>query len=872
MSALLIRDGAPGFSFLTPRPHQRLTRALSTVRDGRLSIFGSLAERLFRGHVLSKERILSPVALVTCLAEGRPIKKPGFRGVCEKSQAGLTRNTDLLTRRRTANKLTNNREIGMRKVCSARVSATKIRILNGALVCSIAATLCISTTAFAQTAADDAAPPEEASDSGMIVVTAQRRQELARDVPITITTADATDLRQANVDSLIDLPKLAPGVRIDQQGAYTQATIRGIGTTLVQTGVGSSVGTYIDGFYLPNSLSLNFNFLNVQNVQVLKGPQGTLFGRNTTGGAILITTAEPKDELGGILDVSYERFDAKKIQGYMTGGLGAGLSASIEGLWEKGDSFTRRNVYDGSLVTGAGYAPGSQVDHPGAYENWSVRASVKAELSDRVSFLLRYWHQDRDDPRGYTDGTYTADGIVYSAADSIPGSVFAFGRGRVANDSAMQFRLKTDTVQLTGKFDLDFADLASYTMYREETISQVFDSDYSSRALLSLNLPEKDKIMSQEFLLNSKPGSRLQYTAGVFLFQHEVHADVLLGAGSQNFFPFSATGVKVRTYAAFADATYEVVNDVFLTGGLRYSHDEVKRPFYQTTPGVPGTFTFQSDRKDDKLSPRVVLRYKPSEDWSLYASFTKGFKSAIPDYRATSGGDYLEPESVKAFEAGFKYGRGGFSFEGAGFYYDYKNLQNGYYTVGETILSNAGKARIQGAEGAVHYEFASGFEVSANATYLDAKYDEYPQAGFYVTNFIPDNDGDGRLEFAGFTPTNAPANGKLVQHAPKFSGSVSARYTTELASGKLVLGANLYHTSRVYFDAANQLSQRAYDIASARVEWTDPSEHITLAVYGDNLFDETYVTQLQQGQVGVGTIWGQPATWGVSARYKFGGQ
>jgi len=755
----------------------------------------------------------------------------------------------------------------------ARARAIKTDILKASLTCSTAAALCLSTPAIAQKQAEATA---DTSDAGMIVVTAQRRQELSRDVPITINTADAVQLRQANVDSLLSLPKLAPGVRIDQQGSYTQPTIRGIGTTLVQTGAGSSVGTYVDGFYLPNSLSLNFEFLNVENVQVLKGPQGTLFGRNTTGGAILITTGEPKDELGGIVEASYERFDAKKVQGYVTSGLGAGISASVEGLWEKGDSFTKRNLYDGNLTAGPGYAPGARSADPGAYESWSVRAALKAELSDRVSFLLRYMHQDRSDPRGYMAGTYAADGVVYSAADTVPGTVFGTRRGEIATDSALEFGLNTDTIQLTGKFDLDFAELTSYTQYRHEKYVQISEGDYSSRSFLALNLPETDKILSQELLLNSKPGSRLQYTAGVFLFQHKVDAGVFLAGvappGSQSFFPFSATGVKVRTFAGFADATYEVAENLFVTGGLRYSHDQVKEPYYQTTAGVPGFFTFQSDRKDDKLSPRVVIRYKPSEESSVYASYTKGFKSAIPDYRSTSGSEYLEPEGVDAFEIGFKYGSGGLSFDAAAFYYDYKNLQNGYYAqAGATTLSNAGTAKIQGLEGAVSYRLG-GFNISANATYLDAKYKDYPQAGVFVPNFLPDNDGDGRPEFAGFTGTNAPASGNFVQRAPRFSGTISASYTADVGGGTLVAGANLYHTSRIYFDASNQFSQGSYDILSARVEWTDPSDRVTVAVYGDNLFDEHYYTQILSGTAGVGAVWGEPAAYGVSVRYRFGAQ
>src|SRR5262249_45620294 len=144
-------------------------------------------------------------------------------------------------------------------------------------------------------------------------------------------------------------------------------------------------------------------------------------------------------------------------------------------------------------------------------------------------------------------------------------------------------------------------------------------------------------IVSQEFLLNSKGSGPLQYTGGIFLFEHKIDAGVGLASGDNNFFPFSATGAKTRTYAAFFDGTYEVVQNLFLTAGLRYSHDEVRDPYYQTTPGVPGVLTFQPDYKADKLSPRFVVRYKPTEQSSVYASFTKGYKSAIPDFRSTSG-------------------------------------------------------------------------------------------------------------------------------------------------------------------------------------------------------------------------------------------
>ncbi len=738
---------------------------------------------------------------------------------------------------------------------------------------SMIAIACASGSAAAQTTAG----ANDDSGSQMIVVTAQRRQELSRDVPITITTVNSEALQAANVDSLMSLSKLAPGVRIDQQGSFTQPTIRGIGTTLVQTGIGSNVGTYIDGYYLPNSLALDFEFLNVESIQVLKGPQGTLFGRNTTGGAILVTTADPSQETKIIAEASYGRFNEKKIKGYYTTGLSDSVALSLEGQWSDGDGFVT-NLYDGSLATGGGFAEGADVKHPGASEKWTVRSALKWDASDRASFVLRYTHTDRNDPKGNLGSTYRVDGIPYSAGDTIPGTLFSFDRRHVVNNARVYFRVKTNTVQLTGNFDLDFADLTSYSQYRKEDIENLSDNDRTSASILGLDLPQQTELLTQELLLSSKPGSRLQYTAGVFLYHEKIAQQVGLSApfgvffgapDANTFFSFSGTGAKVSTYAAYFDGTYELTDNLFLTGGLRYSHDEVNDVYYQTAPGNPDGRTYQSDRKDDKLSPRVVLRYKPTESSSIYASYTKGYKSAVPDYRSTSGGEYLKPEDINAFEVGYKYADNRLTAELAGFWYDYKNLQNGFYRVGETILSNAAKSRIKGVEAALSYELVDGFEISAAGTYIDAKYRDYDSAGFFEPLIGPDVDGDGVPDYTGFSTDNpADASGNRVQRTPKFTGNITARYSTEVSGGRLVASTNLFHSARVYFDASNQFSQGSYNILSARLQWTDPSETYTFAVFGDNLLDEKYVTQFNVGTTNASNVWGKPLTYGVSVRVE----
>lgn len=721
----------------------------------------------------------------------------------------------------------------------------------------------VAGPALAQSAAKPAltASSDEGAVTEMIVVTAQRRSELQRDVPISITTIDKTQIQQANVTSLLSVPKLSTGVRIDQQGSYTQPTIRGIGTTVVQTGEGSSVGVYVDGFYLPNPLGVDLQFLNVESVQVLKGPQGTLFGRNTTGGAILITTSEPSTRPSAIFDVSYGRFNAQKYQAYATTGLTDDLAVSVEGLFSKGDGFTH-NIYDGSLATGGGFGPESRVHRPGEYQNWAFRTALKWTPSDNTSLILRYGHADTDDPTGNVESTWVQNGLVLSAGDAIPGTVIAPDRGETSNNARMAFHLRTDTVQLTGRTDLGFAELSSYTQYRKERVVDVTDQDFTSASVLALDLPEKDRILSQEFLLNSKNEGPLQYTGGVFLFEHKIDAGVGLASGDNDFFAFSATGAKTRTYAAFLDGTYAVTPRLFLTAGLRFSHDEVRDPYYQTTPGVPGVFTFQPDYKSNKLSPRFVVRYKPTEQSSVYASFTKGYKSAIPDFRSTSGAPYLKPENIKAYEVGYKFANPTLSAEIAGFYYDYKNLQNGFYRAGETILSNAANSKIKGVDGSVKYRLGHGFELNAATTYMEATYKDYENAGFFNPIIV------GGL-FLGFdTSATANVSGNQMQKAPKWTTTFGGSYTTDLAGGTLVASTNYYHTSTVYFDPAHQFAQSPYDLLSARVEWTDPSSRYTVAVFGDNITDSKYITQANVGLAAAGKVWGAPATWGVSFRAK----
>ena len=231
---------------------------------------------------------------------------------------------------------------------------------NGYLVkTGMAAVLCAGMltpiATYAQTADDNVSPGQgataepavEPQQGTAIIVTAQRREEAQVDVPISITSLGAETLTAANVQQLSDIATVTPALRFDSQNQFVQPTIRGIGTSITTSGGGSNVGIYVDGFYSPNPAEADFELLNVESIQVLKGPQGTLFGRNTTGGAILVDTADPSFATRAIGKASYSRFDQFRTQGYVTTGLSDSIAVDLEGLYARGDDF-RTNLAHGN--------------------------------------------------------------------------------------------------------------------------------------------------------------------------------------------------------------------------------------------------------------------------------------------------------------------------------------------------------------------------------------------------------------------------------------------------------------------------------------------------------------------------------------------
>jgi iron complex outermembrane receptor protein len=777
-------------------------------------------------------------------------------------------------------------------------------IRTGASVFGLIGLAALATPAFARAQNSD-----QATVSSEIVVTAQRREERQVDVPITITALGPQQLQTANVQSLPDIVKVTPGLRFDNAGAYFQPTIRGVGTPVVTSGGGSNVGIYVDNFYVPNTLAADFKLMNVQSIQVLKGPQGTLFGHNTTGGAILVQTADPSTTTRFEGKASYGRYNETKLQAYATAGLSDKIAFDIEGMYSRGDGW-RTNISDGKRV--------------GDYEDWSVRVGLKAQLTDSISVMLRYQHSNTNDPDPLLTATYV-DPILGSGAPifALPSEVTT-AKNQIASGSNPEdqefLHIKADVWQGTIKADLGFADLASYTQFRKEKTDSNIELDYSGSHVFELRLPNDNKTWSQELLLTSKPGGKLQWTAGFYAFGNEdiyttYFSDVSLAvltappaAGppfvaqpgvpmpSIAFNPperIGGSGTNVKTIAGFIDATYEITPELYLTAGARYSHDSVTDAYWNGFFSPDGlglndpTFKHKVPSiSGNKLTPRAVLRYKPNERSSIYASYTQGYKSAIIDVGGTcqnpinlptadnpTGQGYtcskIKPEKINAFEVGYKYSDPRLSFELSGFYYDYKNLQVSVYLAGRANIINAASSEIYGLDGQLNYRLDEHFQVNFGGAWTHARYTDFPGAPVYAkcTTFPGCFGGVGGTTFQ-IVPTNL--KNVTMQRAPEFTANVGAKYTTDMANGKVDLSGSLYYSSKLFFGpAGNQFPQNDFATLSLRAQWTDASDHWSIAVFGDNVTNSRYLTQVQASSFGLGANWSKPATYGFELGFKY---
>jgi iron complex outermembrane recepter protein len=719
--------------------------------------------------------------------------------------------------------------------CRGRSRAAKLRLAVTALCFPVL----LSWTALvnAQSTAGDQAAATEASGLEEVTVTAERRQERLVDVPISVTSVSGDTLQAAGVSSMLDLQQTVPGLRLDMSGSNYSPTIRGIGSALAGPGANANVAIYVDGFYDPNIMASDFELQSISSVDVLKGPQGTLFGRNATGGAILVNTREPTQTPTAEADLSYGSYGREKASAYIGGGITPTLTADLTGFYEKGDGYVKDSLTGGDAAD---------------FDKYSFRTKWIFTPADWLKITFTYEHRYTNDPLPNATSNY--DGLGY--ANTVPGTPNASGPFNYTGTAPAVNTFTGDAGTVRADIDLGFANLTSYSMYRGEKSHQGKDYDGSPLDIFAANWLVDDSFITQELDLASKPGGRFSWVFGLFYYENvDVFPSFNETAFGSPYFSAFASRVDSTSYAAFGDATYEVVDNLLFTAGLRASGDHVSATYYDHTDpagNVPDTaHTWGA------VTPRAVLRYKLTPDSNVYASFTEGYKSGIIPILQTPPTP-VAPEKVNAFEVGYKIASSIFSFDTAAFYYKYNNLQIQAYQGTISTTENAAKSTIYGLDSQLAAKLGSHFTARIGAAYTHSVYDSFPGAEDYV-------EGPNGI----FLNPSVDASGKELERSPKFTGTLGLGYQTPLARGQLALDADLYASSLFYFDPVNRFSQGAYSVLNLRSTWTTPDSHWAFSLYGTNVSNTKYRIEVLPGPFAIQQAYAEPAAVGVQASYRY---
>ncbi|RYE04469.1 MAG: TonB-dependent receptor [Sphingomonadales bacterium] len=639
--------------------------------------------------------------------------------------------------------------------------------------------------------------PEPALDDGDIVVTAQRREERLKDVPITVNLISGEDIASSGASSSRDIQTLVPGITTANNAYATQFTIRGVGSTVVSGE--APVSIYIDGVYLASQSFSVFDLMNIDSIQVLKGPQGTLFGRNATGGAILVTTADPGKTLSGKISAGYGRFDDVRLAASISGPLSDNVGFDLTARYHDDNGYTRD-------VSG---------ERMSDYREYGVRGKLVFEPGvDTKVRVIGDW------------------GKLYDAAGAsfvpVPGQKVATAGAFVPTtpyEVSFTFSPYARSEGGGGSVDVqhDFGgvSLKSISAYRVSKMLSMSDSDRVKNAVQSIRSTVNEDTITQEFTLASTQPGPVQWIVGAYYFNLKRFAGQQIN---------NATTIEAdadnESYSGFGELTTQVSGSLKLIAGLRFTRDSTR--IHQERPtGTPRTF--DNSISFDAWTPRVSAVYALNDDSNVYATYSKGFKSGL--FNATSfAGAPIKPENLSAYEVGFKHAQRGLNFNVSAYYYDFKDLQlSARLPNGSSFTLNASNAEIYGLDADLAVVLGGGFRLRAGGNFTHARYKDFVQAPFFEP-----------LPAGGNRSFTADASGKKLVRAPDFSGTLGLDYRREYTSGTLTGGANLYYNSGFSWSVDNRYNEDPYALLSGTVGWSWNDDRYRVSLWGKNLTNTLY--------------------------------
>jgi iron complex outermembrane receptor protein len=757
---------------------------------------------------------------------------------------------------------------------------------------SVIATSLVGTLAAGAAYAQDQRTGADAPASyGLeeITVTAQRREENLQRAALAVSAVAGEALTNASITQPTDLTRLVPSLQVAPASAFTQIYLRGVGTFGANAFAEQGVAFNLDGVYLSRPAAPAGLFYDLERIEVLKGPQGTLYGRNASGGALNVITAKPKlDELGGFLTAEYGDYDTIKAAGAINAPLSETVALRVSGQYVDRDGY---------------YSDGYDDE-----ESEAVRAQLLIDPDNGFDLTLMadYAHVggqgsggtimpfvgSEDDRLGPSDPRVIAEYLTRQPTAPVP-QIIAQDDGY--NDNDFYGALATANV------DLGFATLTLIPAYRKTDLDFV---SYASSFLIDV---EEDSEQTSLEARLANQGDRLTWVAGAYYFDEDVSADQFFDQASNA--TLIQSELETTSYAFFGQATFSLTDAFRVTGGLRYTKDNKKqdtyaesRPFVGFVPPGPPDFipiiitiptVAESDVDFEETTWKAGIEYDLSDDSLLYATVATGFKSGIL-YSAT-GRNYSEPEDLTAYTIGSKnrFLDDRLQVNLELFYWDYKDQQISHLgpvqiattpagpLYGPVFLTeNAGQATIQGLEVELLWQVLENGLFSANFQYLDTEYDDLAYQS-YSPGGVPPVVGCSvtPTSLIGATPMarifDVDCSGRPVVNAPETALNIGYEHTFELAgAGRLIFGVDSRIESSRYLsiDFLPLGEQDSYTMTNARLTWETQSGQFAVTGFVNNIEDEVVFSNSLQSPAKVGTIYNQlrpPQTYGVRATVRF---
>lgn len=708
-----------------------------------------------------------------------------------------------------------------------------------------------------------------------IIVTATKRDEGLQDIPISVTAFSQDDLDRRGYSNLQGVQESTPNLNFAIHGFdsnVARVTLRGIGTETLVGGGDPGVALHIDGVYVGRNSASASDIFDIERVEVLRGPQGTLYGRNATGGSVNLVTKRPTDELEGRADITYGNYNALRVRGVVNVPLTDKVSSRLalysdthdgymENLYDAGRDSNDRDNQGARLQFLWQSDSGNEVLLRGYYSSFGGVGPGARYLGKDIptanGYPAKYQIGVSAGPKPPRGAPITAD--LYNNATTVAGdSVLPRPTDphQVRKDAPEFLDQTIKGVDLEATFNLTQGVLLkSISSYQENDNEILVDSDNSELPIATRQRNNMASQFSQEFNLISQTDSPFQWLLGAYLYHEELTetfrtrltAGLLPetlplppGAtpGGGGFGQYRVADYKVDSYALFAQLSYDLTDRLSVTGGVRHTWDNKHQA--RTTGGLVGTSNnvrFLGGGANGPLPPdagdvsfseftyRFSADYALSDDNLIFASYSHGYKSGGFDFNGGQvvGGEQLpyNPEFVNAYEVGSKnrFYDDRVLLNLTGFYYDYEDLQVFRLTGFGPLTDNAAQSTIRGVEAEVELAPTDGLRFDGAVGYLDATYDTY-------TIDIP--------------PSNF--SGNRLNYAPKWTAHAGAEYATPIGPNELVFRVDWSYRSDTFFDRANTAfdTQESYSLVNARIRYN--AEEWYIDVFGNNLADKDYVT------------------------------